>query len=60
VVMYYWYELSYEEICQALSLTSSAVKSRLHRARRSMSTQWLKDQPDQKNHVRLLNESPTV
>lgn len=60
VVMYYWYDLPYEEICQALALTPSAVKSRLHRARRAMSIQWLKDQPESKNHVRLLNESPTV
>jgi len=36
VVMYYWYDFSYEEISRALSLTESAVKSRLHRARRAM------------------------
>jgi RNA polymerase sigma-70 factor (ECF subfamily) len=42
VVMYYWYDFSYEEICQALSLTTSAVKSRLHRARRSMAEQYAK------------------
>jgi RNA polymerase sigma-70 factor (ECF subfamily) len=36
VVMYYWYDFSYEEIGGALSLTESAVKSRLHRARRDM------------------------
>jgi len=40
VVMYYWYDLSYEEIGEALSLTLSAVKSRLHRARRSMADVW--------------------
>lgn len=40
VVMYYWYDFSYDEICQALSLTLSAVKSRLHRARRSMAEEW--------------------
>ena len=40
VVMYYWYDFSYEEISQALSLTTSAVKSRLHRARRSMAQDW--------------------
>jgi RNA polymerase sigma-70 factor (ECF subfamily) len=41
VVMYYWYDFSYEEIAKALELTLSAVKSRLHRARRSMAEQWL-------------------
>lgn len=40
VVMYYWYEMSYEEIGEALDLTLSAVKSRLHRARRAMAEQW--------------------
>ncbi|MGW8249918.1 MAG: RNA polymerase sigma factor, partial [Anaerolineales bacterium] len=45
VVMYYWYEFSYEEIGQALDLSLSAVKSRLHRARRSMAAEW-----EQKNH----------
>jgi hypothetical protein len=47
VVMYYWYDFSYQEISQSLSLTVSAVKSRLHRARRAMSDQWLEEQPPQ-------------
>ena len=45
VVMYYWYDFSYQEICQALSLSMSALKSRLHRARRVMAEEWLKHQP---------------
>lgn len=45
VVMYYWYDFSYEEIAESLSLTISAVKSRLHRARRAMAVQWTKNQP---------------
>jgi RNA polymerase sigma-70 factor (ECF subfamily) len=44
VVMYYWYDYSYDEIAQALSLTLSAVKSRLHRARRAMAEGW-QEQP---------------
>ncbi len=36
IVMRYWYDFSYDEIAEALSLTNSAVKSRLHRARRSL------------------------
>jgi RNA polymerase sigma-70 factor (ECF subfamily) len=36
IIMYYWYDFSYEEICQSLSLTLSAVKSRLHRARKAL------------------------
>jgi RNA polymerase sigma-70 factor (ECF subfamily) len=40
VVMYYWYDFSYDEIAQSLSLTVSAVKSRLHRARRALALAW--------------------
>jgi RNA polymerase sigma-70 factor (ECF subfamily) len=40
VIMYYWYDFSYDEICQALRLTESAVKSRLHRARKAMALEW--------------------
>ncbi len=40
IIMYYWYDFSYEEICQALSLTMSALKSQLHRARRAMAEEW--------------------
>jgi RNA polymerase sigma-70 factor (ECF subfamily) len=47
VVMYYWYDFSYQEISQALMLTESAVKSRLHRARRAMASQWIDEQPPQ-------------
>jgi RNA polymerase sigma-70 factor (ECF subfamily) len=47
VVMYYWYDFSYEEICQSLSLSMSALKSRLHRARRAMADEWLKRHPGQ-------------
>jgi RNA polymerase sigma-70 factor (ECF subfamily) len=40
IVMRYWYDLSYEEIGEALSMTVSAVKSRLHRARRELAGRW--------------------
>ena len=50
VVLYYWYEYSYEEICQMLSLSLSAVKSRLHRARRAMAEEWLRRQVEQPGH----------
>jgi RNA polymerase sigma-70 factor, ECF subfamily len=42
VVMYYWYDFSYEEIAKSLALTPSAVKSRLHRARLSLAQSWSK------------------
>jgi len=40
IILYYWHELSYEEIAAQLSLSESALKSRLHRARRSLATAW--------------------
>ena len=58
VVMYYWYELSYNEIAESLGLTNSAVKSRLHRARRTLAESWKNDTAEnfaaEKNH----HESP--
>ena len=36
VVLRYWYGLSYREIATAMKTTESAIKSRLHRARRMM------------------------
>ena len=56
VVMYYWYDFSYEEISRALSLTESAVKSRLHRARRAMAEAWRAKQ-SQKSGDRNLSKS---
>ncbi len=47
VIFYYWYDYSYEEICESLSLSLSAVKSRLHRARRAMADRWLENQSQQ-------------
>lgn len=44
IVLRYWYEMSYEEISQTLSLTISAVKSRLHRARREVAKQWMEQE----------------
>jgi RNA polymerase sigma-70 factor (ECF subfamily) len=36
LILLYWYDCSYEEIGESLSLSVSAVKSRLHRARRDL------------------------
>ena len=40
VIMFYWYEFSYEEIASALNLSISAVKSRMHRARIQLANTW--------------------
>ncbi|MDH5607727.1 MAG: sigma-70 family RNA polymerase sigma factor [Anaerolineae bacterium] len=44
VVLHYWFDHSYEEIAEALSLSVSAVKSRLHRARQELASAWLSQQ----------------
>lgn len=40
IVMRYWYDFSEIEIAEALNLTVSAVKSRLHRARKQLGKLW--------------------
>jgi len=60
VIMYYWYDFSYKEICQTLSLTQSALKSRLHRARRAMAQEWMERQTQALSPGRRLHESSTV
>jgi len=44
VVMRYWYDYSYDEIAEALSLSVSAVKSRLHRSRKELAEVWMESQ----------------
>ena len=46
LIMRYWYDFSDQEIAQALSLTVSAVKSRLHRSRQLLAVRWQAVQPD--------------
>ncbi|KUK46939.1 MAG: RNA polymerase ECF-type sigma factor [Anaerolinea thermophila] len=40
LILRYWYEFSENEISEALDISTSAVKSRLHRARQHMAEQW--------------------
>jgi RNA polymerase sigma-70 factor (ECF subfamily) len=57
IVMRYWYDFSEVEIAESLSLTVSAVKSRLHRARRELAKHWQEEQPH--THLeRSPHESP--
>jgi RNA polymerase sigma-70 factor (ECF subfamily) len=43
IILYYWYDLSYQEIASQLKVTESALKTRLHRARRSLAKVWMEN-----------------
>lgn len=59
VVLYYWYEYSYQEIADELNLTISAVKSRLHRARKALAEAYQKKQVESEiMSKRKQHESP--
>lgn len=45
IVLRYWQEMSEEEIAQTLTISVSAVKSRLHRARLQMASIWMEHNP---------------
>jgi RNA polymerase sigma-70 factor (ECF subfamily) len=60
VIMRYWYEFSEEEIARSLSLTVSAVKSRLHRARKELAVHWQEAQPVNALPGRRTHESPAI
>jgi RNA polymerase sigma-70 factor, ECF subfamily len=57
IVMRYWHDCSEAEIAESLNLTVSAVKSRLHRARRALAGLW-KNNTAASNHERRPHESP--
>ncbi len=60
VIMRYWYEFSEEEIARSLSLTVSAVKSRLHRARKELAQNYQETQAVSALSGRRKNESPAI
>ncbi|HEY5961108.1 MAG TPA: sigma-70 family RNA polymerase sigma factor [Polyangiaceae bacterium] len=57
IIMRYWYDYSEVEIAESLRLTVSAVKSRLHRARRSLAGMWEERTPSTRPE-RRPHESP--
>lgn len=60
VILRYWYEFSEEEIARTLSLTVSAVKSRLHRARKELAQNWQETHARNALPERRKNESPAI
>jgi RNA polymerase sigma-70 factor (ECF subfamily) len=59
VIMKYWHEYSEEEISEMLNLSVSAVKSRLHRARKLMANK-ITNQSVSPEKSRRKNESPAL
>lgn len=57
IVLRYWHDCSEAEIAAALNLTVSAVKSRLHRARRELGELW-QDEGSRTSRARRPHESP--
>ena len=63
VVLQFWHDYSYEDIAETLGLSSSAVKSRLFRARKLMAEKWLEMQmapPVNPPAKRIAHETSTI
>ena len=63
VVLQFWHDYSYEEIAETLDISSSAVKSRLFRARKSMAEKWQEmqmEQPIKRPEKRIAHETSTI
>lgn len=59
IIMRYWYDYSEKEIAESLRLTVSAVKSRLHRARKELAGVWQEEEDDLLAEMeRRQHESP--
>ena len=59
IVLRYWHDCSEAEIAETLNLTVSAVKSRLHRARRELAGYWPTEER-QPSRGRRPHESPAL
>jgi RNA polymerase sigma-70 factor (ECF subfamily) len=57
IIMRYWYDYSEIEIAESLRLTVSAVKSRLHRARKELAGLW-QEEETRADTERRTYESP--
>ena len=59
IIMRYWYDYSEIEIAESLRLTVSAVKSRLHRARKELARRMQANSPETRVE-RMPHGSPAL
>ena len=59
LVLRYWYDVSDQEIGQMLGMTVSAVKSRLHRARKQLAISWQESEQNDPTPVKEEHGTPT-
>jgi len=60
LILRYYHECSEKEIAESLSISVSAVKSRLHRARKILAEKWKSEQEIAHYHERKRNESSAI
>ncbi|WP_299024514.1 sigma-70 family RNA polymerase sigma factor [uncultured Thermanaerothrix sp.] len=58
LILRYWYEMSELEMAEILSISTSAVKSRLHRARQKMAILWKEEQHSGSAPKESIHEAP--
>jgi RNA polymerase sigma-70 factor (ECF subfamily) len=59
VILYYWHEYSYQEIASQLKLSESALKTRLHRARKTLAQVWKQNEDKPVYSNRRTHEAAT-
>lgn len=65
IILQFWHDYSYDEIAESLNLSTSAVKSRLFRARRIMAEKWQEMQmisakPQSSTAKRITHETSPI
>lgn len=60
IILRYWHDLSYREIGETLNLSTGAVKSRLHRARKELAQVWNTMELSSPAHSGVENEPSAV
>ena len=65
IILQFWHDYSYDEIAESLNLSTSAVKSRLFRARRLMAEKWQEMQmisakPQSSTAKRITHETSPI